>query len=1487
MYDPDVQKVQKAGFRSFRTQSEFGEDHMRTALSSSVTQLHFKVLWTVMAVLLLLFPCLCSVAFAGGNADGRDGDYEYDPDPGQLLESVTVVMQDGGTYDIGTYKEATWLVCNSSGTYTVTGKSTNTLLRVNASAGMDAVIIFDNARLVATKDCPGASANARSAIEINGSAGSVTLRSAPGSRNYFRAKGGRPCIRKDNTGVRLVFDTVNENNPGLLEVHADPDAHCTSAIGCYGSLSVHNTFGNCVFLSGQIQAYGSAGSFAGSVLYGGAAIGADEYSAVDKITFERADVYAEAGSASAAGIGTSSCYLFTILSEYDRAPQPCRNIVINGGKVYATHMSGSENSNVYGGAGIGGGWGGSCDHITVNGGDVTALGSMGAAGIGGGQDGDAVDIVISGGSVYAQGGSTGIGGGEAYGYVCSHDDLRYGDCQLTINGGDITAIGGISFSGTTCPGVGIGGWKEKFYYMSNRIAGRMNITINGGTVRADGNGAAAIGSGAYGNCSNITVNGGVIRVHSTNSAVDIGGYGDTVCTCENITITGGTVTNTEKGKAVMIGGGNPDKWNSKPDSKHTNVYISGGNVFASIYGEDHAMVSSSDGTQVYRYDLGLGDFALSTARTDDRNAVVSLNTEPALKYTYGLTDTYLIPSSITYDPMMFAWLPADRESGNLSTDPAFLNYTYDMRREAVNFFSGNIGQEDNRILYPRLWFLFDDNYLDGDLNRDSASWYIGQRQTETIHNSSSGSAIPQFYSLDQEGKVPLLKADGTYYPDVSDPSGRGIWTDSQGKMVFDPGTLQNYYVNGIRLYSVWPSFDLKFIGNRPDGTAMPMSGSTDDITDINPAVGTVIPSCGFDLKNYSFTGWNTKADGSGTVYRPGDTATDLRPVTGRVAYLYAQWEPKEYSLTYDPGDGTGTRTSLMYAVDRTGTLADPSDLGFIKPGCVFLGWTIGAFGNLHAAGREFVNMCDFDENWVLHEKTLTARWMPEKSVAVTVMLNGERVSLSSPETEIILNQNGTRFAGFEEDPVTGAYILESNARGSLPPGLFVLEIAGFDTDGITVNMDENSSVSLILQYYTVTVTPSGHIAGSSVYNSAGEAFSSVNALQGSKRKIVSEPETGYAFHRYTVSGVMPGWESGPETAVQSIRVNGRVTLTASAVPCNYTVLYDANGGDGSMPGQPAVYGEAFRLYSAAFTRKGYVFSGWNTAADGSGTAYADGDTVKNLTVEHKGTVVLYAVWTPIRYAVTYDLRGGAYPAGRSNPAYYTAESEFTLVAPEMSAYTFLGWTGTGFPLPTVTVKIPKGSTGDRFYSARWKRACYSVTFEMSGHGLAPDGQTVESGGNAERPPDPVETGWIFGGWYTDTSYAQAFSFSTPITKDTVIYAKWTGEAPLTYTVSFIMGGHGKQIPPQIVEDGGTVLRPDDPSENKWRFRGWHADPAFRHSFDFDAPVHADTLIYARWTAVPPKTGDNGHLLLWITLLTGGVSAAWITICAKKKNASRR
>ena len=226
------------------------------------------------------------------------------------------------------------------------------------------------------------------------------------------------------------------------------------------------------------------------------------------------------GGASAAGIGGG----FQGKGE---------NITITGGTVDATGG--------YGSAGIGGGNGGVGKNITITGGTVTAAGGFGNAGIGGGNGSDGENITITGGSVTATGGEFAAGIGGSNGGSGNN---------ITIKGGTVTATGGEG-------GAGIGGGAEG--------GGGNNITIKGGTVTATGGGyrgnsGAGIGGGSSGSGENITINDGKVTATGGNYAAGIGGgsvgaWGGDAGSGKNITINGGTVNATGTDGGAGIGGG--------------------------------------------------------------------------------------------------------------------------------------------------------------------------------------------------------------------------------------------------------------------------------------------------------------------------------------------------------------------------------------------------------------------------------------------------------------------------------------------------------------------------------------------------------------------------------------------------------------------------------------------------------------------------------------------------------------------------------------------------------------------------------------------------------------------------------------------------------------------------------------------------------------------------------------------------------------------
>ena len=102
-----------------------------------------------------------------------------------------------------------------------------------------------------------------------------------------------------------------------------------------------------------------------------------------------------------------------------------------------------------------------------------------------------------------------------------------------------------------------------------------------------------------------------------------------------------------------------------------------------------------------------------------------------------------------------------------------------------------------------------------------------------------------------------------------------------------------------------------------------------------------------------------------------------------------------------------------------------------------------------------------------------------------------------------------------------------------------------------------------------------------------------------------------------------------ESTVGTITIGSKVTGNIEENPFKYptyTIVFDANGGRGTMESQVFPIGESLPLNENKFTRSGYMFASWNTKAAGNGSAFVDGASVTDLANAGK-MVTLYAQWT--------------------------------------------------------------------------------------------------------------------------------------------------------------------------------------------------------------------------------------------------------------------
>ena len=155
------------------------------------------------------------------------------------------------------------------------------------------------------------------------------------------------------------------------------------------------------------------------------------------------------------------------------------------------------------------------------------------------------------------------------------------------------------------------------------------------------------------------------------------------------------------------------------------------------------------------------------------------------------------------------------------------------------------------------------------------------------------------------------------------------------------------------------------------------------------------------------------------------------------------------------------------------------------------------------------------------------------------------------------------------------------------------------------------------------------------------------------------------------------------------------TLTVQWTAPTYAVTLNAGNGtinSGNVTGY--TYGVGATLPTDV-TRTGYTFKGWY---DNEGLT---GSPVTAISNTETGNKEYWAKWEINQYTITYDLGGGTV---EGNPDTYTVEMDtFTLKNPTRPGYTFTGWSGTGLDGENnMTVTIPKGSTGERRYTAHWR-----------------------------------------------------------------------------------------------------------------------------------------------------------------------------------------
>ena len=448
--------------------------------------------------------------------------------------------------------------------------------------------------------------------------------------------------------------------------------------------------------------------------------------------------------------------------------------------------------------------------------------------------------------------------------------------------------------------------------------------------------------------------------------------------------------------------------------------------------------------------------------------------------------------------------------------------------------------------------------------------------------------------------------------------------------------------------------------------------------------------------------------------------------------------------------------------------------------------------------------------------------------------------------------------------------------------------AGAGTYRFTWNSTDKQLTVTYPTSYTVTfgsgtgidgeVTASGSISGSiasGTYAAAGENIT-----------FSQTPLDGYTFEGwFTTNGgntAVTGMSSS-DNVLENISANA--TVYAKYSPITYTITLNPNGGTGGTASVSIGYNETApnqgydgNWYFAITnpTRAGYTFSGWNTAADGTGldlidtggilqgnkdgyTTTGTGDAIVWI---HTSDVTLYAKWTPTTYSVTLDRQSGTGGSASATATYGSAMPAITV--PTRTGYAFGGYftaaNGGGTQYYTASGASAKAwdkAAATTLY-AKWSPNSYRISYDANGGtGTMGFSQFYYDTPATLRTNAFTKTNAVFAGWSTEPDGEVVFADGEEILNlydayhNLTLYAVWVENA---YKVVFDANGGVGAMRPQTCPIGTcTTLAPAAFSRRGATFAGWARTPDGPVAFadgaavcDLATTVGETVTLYAVW-----------------------------------------
>ena len=607
----------------------------------------------------------------------------------------------------------------------------------------------------------------------------------------------------------------------------------------------------------------------------------------------------------------------------------------------------------------------------------------------------------------------------------------------------------------------------------------------------------------------------------------------------------------------------------------------------------------------------------------------------------------------------------------------------------------------------------------------------------------------------------------------------GYYTQTGGKgtkMIDENGNITSnfnnkYYTSAGTLYASWKSYTITYNFSENGGTEctktseMVKAGKTLDLTQ-----GPTATKLG-----WKFIGWNTEVDKRAKL---NSIVMERKNIV-----LYAQYS-KDVTATCNYYGGTSAVTGTMWNKEKSISIKLPQISNATKDGVTYTkrGWAKEDTANADIVVNSGANVT-LSDNAIYY-----ANYQSSMNINIYYCSGDGTSSTSLGNTVEVATASSGRYMNYKGNFVYTSVTLPDVVKKS--KGFCGTDYSGIskEKNSITAATLDTSSTTYYA-FYTKDVTLY-------YYNGSKHTSSVVkrNVTTDSTKYTSKEGSTIPTPASYD-GATFKGW------SWKSDAVDAR-TFNATAVAVLYayyqktiTVSYDKNDGTGTIvpaSGTKTYISKAVSTDTSValttlnpsitisdgsgFTRTGYVFSGWNTKADGTGKNYA-----KSEKAEFSESTTLYAKWTVIGYNISYNLQNGT--AGSNKPTSAKYDQVVTISNPTKTVTITGDANGTGATITGSPVSKPQtfagwtysgGNTATALYgtasnavTTSWNNASTKVKAGYFKNLTATNNATVTMKANwttaAITLPKATKTGYTVK-WYkntagTGTAYGSGSSYS--------------------------------------------------------------------------------------------------------------------------------